>query len=166
MMKSSMQLYMVQAIFMTLMGLMLVPVRAEAIPGRWEKVTALAVTSPITVELKNGDRIKGNFGALSKSSLTLSTHSARAVIPKGGIQTITIHPRDSLANGLQNGAVVGAGFVCAIVAAMVTRGQGVKAAGVMLLIPVGAAAGAGIGMAVDAGMNARPIVLYEAPETH
>jgi hypothetical protein len=165
MMKPVMHLCQILAISMTLMGLMSVPLWAETIPGRWEKVTALAVTSPITVELKNGDRIKGNFGALSKSSLTLSTHSARAVIPKGGIQTITIHPRDSLANGLQNGAVVGAGFVCAIVAAMVTRGQGVKAAGVMLLIPVVAAAGAGIGGAVDAAMNARTIKLYEAAGT-
>ena len=33
------------------------------------------------------------------------------------------------------------------------------------LTPIGAAVGAGIGAAADAAMNARPIVLYEAPGT-
>ncbi len=165
MMRPVMQLCQILAISMALMGLMLVPLRSETIPGRWEKVISLAVASPITVELKNGDRIKGNFGGLSKSNLTLSTRSARAVIPKADIQAITAHPRDGLANGLQTGAAVGAGFVGAIAAAMLTRGQGVKAAGVMLLIPVVAAAGAGIGGAVDAAINARTIKLYEAAGT-
>ena len=87
------------------------------------------------------------------------------MIPKADIQAITAHPRDGLANGLQTGAAVGAGFVGAIAAAMLTRGQGVKAAGVMLLIPVVAAAGAGIGGAVDAAINARTIKLYEAAGT-
>ena len=160
-----MQLCRILAICMAFMGLMLMPLRAETIPGRWEKVTALAMASPITVKLKNGDRLKGNFGALSESNLTLTTRSTRAVIPKSDIQAITAHPRDGLANGLKTGAAIGAGFVGAIAAAMVTRGQGAKAAGVMLLIPVVAAAGAGVGGAVDAAMNARTIKLYEAAGT-
>ena len=165
MMKPVMHLCQILAVSMTLMGLMSVPLWAETIPGRWEKVARLAMRSPITVELKNGDRIKGSFGGLSKSNLTLATRSASAVIPKGDVQAITAHPRDGLANGLQTGAAVGAGFVGAVAAAMVARGQGVKAAGVMLLIPVVAAAGAGIGGAVDAAMNARTIKLYKAAET-
>lgn len=162
---SRMQSYRIQAISLALAALISLPLQANVIPGRWEKVSALAVASPITVELKNGDRVKGDFGGLSKSNLTLATRSARAVIPKTDIQTVTIQPRDGLANGLQTGAAVGTAFVGAIAAAMVARGQGVKAAGVMLLIPAVAAAGAGIGGAVDAAMNARPIKLYEAAET-
>ena len=165
MMKPVIRWHQIQAIAMALIGVISMPLRAEMIPGRWEKVAALPVASPITVELKNGDRIKGNFGGLSKSNLTLATRSARAVIPKGDIRTITIRPRDGLSNGLQTGAAVGAGFVGAIAAAMLTRGHGVKAAGVMLFIPVFAAAGAGIGGAFDAAMNPRPIKLYEAAET-
>lgn len=138
---------------------------AEVIPGRWEKVSSLAVAWPITVELKNGDRIKGNISDLSDSNLTLATHAARAVIPKADIQTITTRPRDGIANGAKNGAAVGAGFVCALAAAFVIAERRAKPIWVLSLTPIGAAVGAGIGVAVDAAMNVRPIVLYEAPES-
>ena len=148
-----------------LAALLSVSARAEVIPGRWEKVSSLAVAWPITVELKNSDRIRGNYGGLYESDLSLVTHSARAVIPKVEIRTISTRPRDSVANGARMGAAVGAGLVCAIAASFVIAERRAKPMWVLSFTPIGAAVGAGIGAAADAAMNARPIVLYEAPGT-
>ena len=77
------------AIVLTLVGLFAVPARAEVIPGRWEKVADLSFETPITVDLKNRDRIEGKFEGLSPSELSLRTHSAQATIPRSEIQRIT-----------------------------------------------------------------------------
>ncbi len=164
-MHSVMNSFRIHTISATLAALLSLSASAEVIPGRWEKVASLAVAWPITVELKNGDRIRGNFSGLTDLNLTLATYSARAVIPKADIQTITTRPRDGLANGAKTGAAVGAGFVCALVAAFVIAERRAKPLWVLSLTPIGAAVGSGIGVAVDAAMNAPPIVLYEAPET-
>ena len=52
-----------------LVGLIAQPALAGMVPGRWEKVSALEMASPIKVELKNGDRIKVQFRGLSPSHL-------------------------------------------------------------------------------------------------
>ena len=65
------------------------PALAGVVPGRWEKVSAMELASPIKGELKNGDRIKGQFRGLSSSDLELLNPAGRAVIPKTDIQTIT-----------------------------------------------------------------------------
>ena len=65
---------------------------ADVIPGRWE-VEALKSGPRITVELKNGDRIKGRFEGLSPSELSLRTGSAQALIPKAEIRQITLFDR-------------------------------------------------------------------------
>ena len=88
--------------------LVFVSALAEVVPGRWEKVEALKSGSQITVELKNGDRIKGQFEGLSPSELLLRTGSAQAVVPKGEIRQITIVRHDSVKNGTLIGAGVGA----------------------------------------------------------
>ena len=51
--------YRIAMIALILVGLLTVSARAQVIPGRWEKVEALTLGPPITVELKNGDRIEG-----------------------------------------------------------------------------------------------------------
>ena len=51
----------IQIVSLILAGLISLPVQAEVLPGRWEKVSALEMASPITVEMKNGDRISGQF---------------------------------------------------------------------------------------------------------
>ena len=54
------------------------------IPGRWEKVEALTLGPQITVELKNGARLEGQFEELSPSELLLRTGSAQAGDPTSG----------------------------------------------------------------------------------
>ena len=80
--------YRIQVVSLMLAGLISLPAHAEVIPGRWEKVSALDLGTPVTVELKNGDQVEGTFEGLSVSDVDVETHSARAVIPKADIQTI------------------------------------------------------------------------------
>jgi len=62
-----MKSFRIQAVSSILGGLISLPAHAEVIPGRWEKVEVLETASPITVELKNGDRIVGRFRGLFAS---------------------------------------------------------------------------------------------------
>ena len=91
-------------IALILEGLLSVSARAQGVPGRWEKVEALKLGSRITLELKNGDRIEGQFGGLSSSELSLIIGSAQAVIPRSDIRGITPREPDPLANGILIGA--------------------------------------------------------------
>ena len=91
-------------IALILEGLLSVSARAQGVPGRWEKVEALKLGSRITLELKNGDRIGGQFGGLSSSELSLIIGSAQAVIPRSDIRRITTREPEPLANGILIGA--------------------------------------------------------------
>ena len=161
MMNSRMKSCRIQAISLALAALISLPLRADVIPGRWEKVLALPVSSPITVELKDGDRIKGHYEGLSATDVMVVSHFSRAVIPKEDIETITIQPED----GVGDGAGIGFGVGTAIVlGAMAKHGGGEGAIAALLLFAgVGAGVGAGLGAAADAATRPVEIVLYEAP---
>ncbi len=111
----------IQFLTLLLAGLIAQPTHAEVIPGRWEKVSDLDLGTPITVELKNGDRVEGDFEGLSASDVDLETHSARAVIPKTDVQTIATQKKGGAGNGARNGAIIGAAV-----------GAGIGAVGMMV----------------------------------
>ena len=150
------------AIVLILVILLAVPAQAQVIPGRWEKIDVLSFETPITVDLKNGDRIKGQFEGLSPSELSLRTHSAQAAIPRAEVGRIMMYENDSRVNGTLFGAGVGAGIGVAIV---IIAGSGVQsefgetASGFALL---GAGIGALGGWGIDA-TSRKEIVLYQAP---
>ena len=98
----------IQIVSLILAGLISMLAHAEVIPGRWEKVSALEMASPVTVTLKNGDRFKGQLRDLSASALELLSPAGRAVIPRTDIQTITLPSKDGLGDGAWKGAAVGA----------------------------------------------------------
>ena len=149
-------------IVLILVGLLSIPGRAQGIPGRWEKVEARKLGPQITVDLKNGDRIKGQFEGLSPSELSLRTHSAQAAIPRAEVGRIMMYENDSRVNGTLFGAGVGAGIGVAIV---IIAGNGVQsefgetASGFALL---GAGIGALGGWGIDA-TSRKEIGLYQAP---
>ena len=153
----------VQAVSLTLAFLVSLPVRAGVIPGRWEKVAAIAEETPIIVDLKNGDRIEGPFGELSPSELLLNYGSARAAIPKADVERITIRQKDSLANGSLIGAGTAAGIAGLVFGAQPPASDPILPLA-LLYTGVVAAIGAGLGALVDASEK-RVVVLYEAPET-
>ena len=156
-----------QVLVLLLAGLIAQPVTAGVIPGRWEKVSALEIASPITAELKNGDRIRGQFRRLSPSALEFQSRSGRAMIPKSDIRTITTPSKDGLGNGAGIGAAIGAGLALgAFSLAVRTRGGLDGDTWPFLMFGgIGAGIGAGIGTAADAATKGEPVVLYKAPGT-
>ena len=106
--------YRTVVIALILVSLLSFPARAQGIPGRWEKVEALKLGSPITVELKNGDRLGGQFEELSPSELLLRTNSAQAAIPRAEIDRIITRGRDDLLNGYLIGTAIGGGTMTAV----------------------------------------------------
>ena len=156
----------IQVFALVLAGLIAQPAHAEVIPGRWEKVSDLELRTSITVELKNGDQVEGHFKGLSASELELETHSARAMIPKADIQTITAPAKDGLAEGAAIGTAIGAGFV-GVMAAKWGLGKGLdtSARGALVFALFAVGTGAALGIAADASNKSAPITLYVAPGT-
>ena len=156
-----------QALVLALAALISPPAQAGVIPGRWEKVSTLEMASPITAELKNGDRIRGQFRRLSPSALELRSRAGQAMIPKSDIRTITTPSKDGLGNGAGIGAAIGAGLALgAFSLAVRTRGGLDGDTWPFLMIGgIGAGIGAGIGTAADAATKGEPIVVYKAPGT-
>ena len=153
-----------QVASLSLVCLISLPLQAQVIPGRWEKVSALQVASPITVELKDGDRIKGHYEDLSDTDVMLVTHFSRAVIPKEDIETITTQPVDDLSNGTLIGGGIGAGIMSVWTAAWYAKSyERANALGILMMAGIGFGIGAGLGAAGDALEKPVPIVLYEAP---
>ena len=165
MMIPTMKLCRIQVISLILAGLISLPARAEVIPGRWEKVSDLDLGTPITVKLKNGHQVEGHLQGLSVSELELETHSARAVIPKAEIQTVTTPAKDGLAEGAAIGTAIGAGFVGVVAAKWgLASALDTNAEGAFAFALISAGVGAALGIAADAAMKSEPIMLYEAPK--
>ena len=159
----------IQVVSLMLAGLISIPAHAEVIPGRWERVTTLKLGTPITVALKNGDQVDGEFEGLSASAVDLETHSARAVIPKADIQTIATRKRGGVGAGAKKGALVGAAVGLGLtVVTFATTGisdRHKKDAALVSLISMGlsTALGAGLGAAARTGTETAAIVVYKAP---
>ncbi len=164
----------IQIVSLILTGLISMPAHAEVIPGRWEKVSALDLGTPITVKLKNGDQVEGNFESLSASDVDVETQSARAVIPKADIQTIATQKKGGAANGARKGAIIGAaaGAGLGIAGMMMTPANraGNKDLGeaqrLILFVPaVAIGIGTALGIVTGAVTKSDAIVVYKAPGT-
>ena len=163
----------IHIVSLILAGLISMPAHGEMISGRWEKVSALELGTPITVELKNGDQVEGTFEVLSASEVELGTHFARAVIPKADIQTIATQKKGGAASGARKGAIIGVATGAAIgvgglVYAGANRdgGENLRAEVFLFGIPaVVAGIGTALGIAVGAVTQSEAIVVYKAPGT-
>ena len=137
-------------------------------PGRWEKVSALEMASTITVELKKGDRIHGQFRGLSASALELLNPAGRAVIPKTDIQTVNLPSKDGLGDGAWKGAAVGAavggGLTLIGIATVEESTKTDTAFQGLILGALLTGIGVGLGIAVDAATETEDTVLYKAPQ--
>ena len=161
-----------QLVSLFLAGLISMPAHAGVIPGRWEKVSALQMASPITVTLKNEDRIKGQLRGLSTSSLELLSPADRPVIPKTDIHTITLSWKDGLGDGAWIGAAVGAAVGAGFGGGIGWFGwesDGISNTEIalrgLIVAALSAGIGAVIGVAADAATKPEDIVLYMAPGT-
>lgn len=157
--------------FVALVPVMLIslPLSAGVIPGRWEKGSRLEAGASLTLEMKNGNRVKGHFMGLSESSLELLIHPSRAAIPRKGIQRITHHPRDGVGDGAERGALYGAAAGAGLGALLVdSEGGGSVEQQIFnaaVLGAIGALIGVGLGLVSDAVVKTSSAVVYEAPKT-
>ena len=161
-----MESYRTQFVALVLVGLMPLPLRAGVIPGRWEKVSQLEAGASLTVEMKNGDRVKGHFMVLSEFSLELLIHPSRAAIPRKGIQRITHHPRDGVGDGVGRGALYGAAAGAGLGALFEDPEGGgsveQKIFNAAVAGAIGALIGVGLGLVSDAVVKTPSAVVYEA----
>ena len=157
----------IQFVSLILAALISLPAHAEVIPGRWEKVPALEMASPITVDLKNGNRIQGQFRGLSSSDLELMNSTGRAAIPRADIQNITLPFRDGLGDGAWKGAAIGAAagshWIRIAVGGGPWRSEDDSQMLVLVRLALAAGIGAGIGIAADAATKSEATMVYNAP---
>lgn len=163
----AMKSYRNQVLTLILVALIAQPLHAGVIPGHWETVSNLDMGTPITVELKNGDQVIGDFEGLSESGVDVETRSARAVIPKSDIQTIATQEQGGVGTsavmGATIGAAVGAGLPLVALAqdGSGDMGSGGAALAVLLVAGVGAAIGSVVGAAAGIGTKTEAIVVYK-----
>lgn len=161
----------IQVVSLMLAGLISMPAYAEVIPGCWEKVYDLELGTPIIVELKSRDQVEGDFESLSESEVDIETHSARAVIPKSEIQTITTQTRGGVGEGAKNGALVGAsvGVALGLVTIVMNGASDLNKKGLALVggmtLGLSTAKGTALGAAAAAGTEREAIIVYKAPGT-
>ncbi len=159
-----------QVFSLILVVLIVLPARAEVIPGRWEKVSELDLGTPIAVELKNGDQVIGDLEGLFASELDVETGSVRAVIPKTDVRTITTRKMDGVGEKAKKGAQIGAAVGLGVpLFGIAKSGAGdLNLAGVALVVlmtaGVGTAIGAGLGAVAGIGTKREEMVVYRATE--
>lgn len=157
-------MYVKKVITIFAIALIAIPsLQAMTIPGRWEKVAAEKPGSKIIVTLLTGDRMECAFAGLATDSLIVTTLDGRKrEYSKANVARITTADKrqDSLANGTAIGALV-AGIPTGILAlaCVGTNACTGKQAGATFALWTGI--GAGIGLAVDAGVKDYE-TLYEA----
>ncbi len=146
--------------------------QAGAVPGRWEKVDALATGTAIVVTLKAGDRLEANFKSSSLTELVLSDdQGVERTMPKSAV--LRVESGSQVSDRLANGAIIGAAVGCAAaMVALAGYAAHVTASGPIWggeatpyyvgAALVGSGAGALAGMGIDAASKSRE-VLYRAP---
>jgi hypothetical protein len=146
-------------------------VRADAIPGRWELIDALAPGTPVIIKLKAGDRMECVFKGSSTTAVTFADEKGNeGTVLKSDVLRIELAARTG--DGLVNGALIGMGLGAAGgIAALYAYADSVTASGpiwggdsagyFILAGFVGAGIGALAGLAVDASIKKNKVV-YEA----
>lgn len=146
------------------------PLRADIIPGRWEKVEALGPDTSVIVKLKSGERIECSIEGVRPDALYLTDRSQREIrILKNEVREIITADaeNDPVKDGVLWGLLIGGIGGTAVGAAtmgQLMQNEGGSASGVAAASGmIGAGIGALIGYVGDTVRKSR-IVLYRAPE--
>ena len=148
-----------QSVLIILTVLVTTSLRAQVVPGRWEKLDALQPGQQITVTLKSGDRIDADFQSSSPDEISLVTRSRRLLaalkIPKADVEQVSSLEADSRLNGTLIGAGVGAAF------GLTGFATADSAKGPLIGSAITAGIGALIGLAIDIA-HKRSEIVYKA----
>ena len=141
-----------------------VPLEAQTIPDRWEKVDATASGTGLIIQLHSNIRIEGNFAGSTLDEVRVITDRGDPLsIAKTDVREITTTRTygDSLTNGAVIGGSVGLG-VALVVLGLAASGEGYVLESARWGGPLlGLGAGLGAGIIVDA-MREGPLLLYRS----
>ena len=147
----------------TLLLLVTTSLQAGVIPGRWEKLDAQPVGTPIIVTLEGGDRMKCDFKSSGADAVTVTDESGvERKLPKSAIDKILSADKKVVDNVL-DGTLIFAGVLAAPTAILGRSiiGEESREAYVNTVLMM-AAIGAGIGAGIDLAYKSHE-VLYKAP---
>jgi hypothetical protein len=142
-------------------GLGTATIRAETIPGRWERVEALPPGTAVIVKLQGGERLEGIYQRIGPDEIVfVESNGIERRLPRMGIlkiESATVVP-DRLCNGALYGAFIG---IAAGIGSMVAYGNAKTNGPVQWMDEDGpgyligsAIVGGGIGAAIGALLDA------------
>lgn len=145
-----------------------IPVRAEVIPGRWEKLEQQRRHTPLIVTLRAGDRLEATYQGATDDALLLRSFQGQGIqVPKNEVLRVEAVASDGVKDGVLWGMGLGfaGGFLVGLVACAADGGCRSEPPAFVATVygAGGAAAGALTGLAIDAATKKRE-VLYQAPQ--
>ncbi len=159
----------VRALLVLAVPLAGVPVRAEVIPGRWEKLEQQRQNLPLIITLRSGERLKATYQGTTLDALLLRPFGGgETQIPKTDVLRIETVVGDGVGDGVLWGAgiafgVVALGAVISCAGGGPCEGSEGAAGQVAVGGPPAAAIGALLGLVID-GVHKKREVLYQAPQ--
>lgn len=147
--------------FVSLVLLTTIPVLGGVVPGRWEKIEALQQGTGIVVSLNSGEKMTCFLqGTTSEAIIIVSSDGTDHTLPK--IAVSRIETLEKQKGPLWDGALIGGAIGLGVTGALLWKyGDSSTNYGAMLGLWGGI--GAGIGLAVDAGVSGRK-TLYKAKQ--
>ncbi len=143
--------------------------KAQVVPGRWEKVDALEQGTEIIITMKSGERVDGAFQQHDAEILFVAeVNGSERPIPERDVAKVVrpLVEGDSSWDGAAIGAAIGYGGGWAGLAAMKSGGGDWAWSDAFEMFgPIGAAVGFGIGFAIDRAHKGHKgtELLYQSP---
>lgn len=157
--------YLSAAMALLLLGCTM-PVSAQVIPGRWEKVDNLPAESEIIIKTRYGEVVECMYFSSDRETLLIVETGARGQrrILKSSVEKVTASKYDDrLTNGALIGLSAGAGFGALLASISRSASLGNSAGDRVLGAAVFGVLGMGVGALIDYEHRGRE-VLYEAPK--
>ena len=146
-------------VFVILAILTAMPVLGGVVPGRWEKIEALETGTGIVVSLSSGEKLNCFLqGTTAEAVSVVSSDGRDLTLPKSAVTKI--ETLEKKRGPLWDGALIGGAIGLGVTGLMLAR-YGDSHTNNAAILAVWGGIGAGIGLAVDAGVAGRK-TLYKA----
>jgi hypothetical protein len=142
-----------------LMLLTTIPVLGGVVPGRWEKVDSLEPGAGIVVSLGSGEKMSCFLQGTTPEAISIVSSDGKELeLPKSAVTKI--ETLEKKRGPLWDGALIGGAIGLGVTGLMLAR-YGDSHTNNAAILAVWGGIGAGIGLAVDAGVAGRK-TLYKA----
>jgi hypothetical protein len=141
------------------------PLQAEVIPGKWQKVEAQPVGTALNVELNSGERLIGKLVQVQPDALLVETLDGERRMDAAEVKKISLSGvKDSSMDGALAGAGLGAlgGIGLGVLVYSATDNSDDNLTGALVGgVAIGAGIGFGAGLALDAASHGE-VTIYRA----